>query len=31
LALTNYVEDASNDVITEELRKIATATTQFGS
>lgn len=31
LALTNYVEDASNDVITEELRKIATATTQFGA
>jgi hypothetical protein len=31
LALTNYVDDASTDFINEELRKLATSTTQFGA
>lgn len=31
LALTNFVDDSSNAVISEELRKLATSTTQFGS
>lgn len=31
LALTNYVQDASNDVIDEELRQLALATSSFGS
>ena len=31
LALTNFVNESSNDVIGEELRKIATSTTQFGA
>ena len=31
LALTNYVEDASDDVIDEELRKLALSVAQFGT
>lgn len=31
LALTNYVDDASTDFINEELRKLATSTSQFGA